>query len=162
MEVTVSVTLEAVGKSARCHLEYNVFNRSEFVVDRWVIPVLHLDESKVLLQKATYGGRSESALNTSNASSSLPFQTSHRGDSGRRGMKMRMINARTIWKAMGNLQEISLGSAKDKPRSIQYEIMTPKTIIEPSIMTIWPRRCDLDVSDCHVGTVDVFIPADSQ
>lgn len=28
----------------------------------------------------------------------------------------------------------------------------------PSIMTICPRRCDFEVSDCQVGTVDVFIP----
>lgn len=35
--------------------------------------------------------------------------------------------------------------------------MTPKTMSEPSIITICPLRCDLDVSDCHVGTVLVFI-----
>lgn len=28
----------------------------------------------------------------------------------------------------------------------------------PSIITIMPLLCDLHVSDCHVGTVDVFIP----
>jgi hypothetical protein len=25
-------------------------------------------------------------------------------------------------------------------------------------MTIFPRLCDLEVSDAHVGTVEVFIP----
>lgn len=34
----------------------------------------------------------------------------------------------------------------------------PPVMRAPSIMTSWPRRCDLDVSDCHVGTVDVFRP----
>lgn len=43
-----------------------------------------------------------------------------------------------------------LGSKKLNPRSIQYESMTPNTMSEPSIMTIWPLRCDLDVSDCCV------------
>jgi hypothetical protein len=36
--------------------------------------------------------------------------------------------------------------------------MTPNTMRVPSIITIWPRRCDFEVSDCHVGTVEVFIP----
>lgn len=34
--------------------------------------------------------------------------------------------------------------------------ITPKTIKEPSIITICPLRCDLEVSDCQVGTVEVF------
>lgn len=75
---------------------------------------------------------------------------------------MTMMSARTIWKAIGNRQVIVEGSRKENPRSIQYEIMTPNTIRVPSIITIWPRRCDLDVSDCHVGTVDVFIPYERQ
>ena len=71
-------------------------------------------------------------------------------------MIARMTRASTIWKAMGKRHAASDGSRKKKPKSIQYEIITPKTINDPSIMTIWPRRCDFDVSDCQVGTVDVF------
>jgi len=55
-------------------------------------------------------------------------------------------------------QDIVLGSKKEKPKSIQYESITPKTIKDPSIMTICPLRCDFDVSLCQVGTVEVFIP----
>ena len=84
--------------------------------------------------------------------------TYQRGDSGSPGMKMTIMSARTIWNAMGNRQETVEGSRNENPRSIQYEIMTPNTIRVPSIITIWPRRCDFEVSDCHVGTVEVFIP----
>lgn len=89
------------------------------------------------------------------------MSTYQRGDSGSPGMKMTMMSASTIWNAIGNRQVIVEGSKNENPRSIQYEIMTPNTISVPSIMTIWPRRCDFEVSDCHVGTVEVFIPCES-
>lgn len=75
---------------------------------------------------------------------------------------MTMMSARTIWNAIGNRQLTVEGSRKENPRSIQYEIMTPNTMSVPSIITIWPRRCDFEVSDCHVGTVEVFIPYERQ
>jgi len=59
---------------------------------------------------------------------------------------------------MGKRQDMLEGSKKEKPKSSQYESMTPPVIKAPSIMTICPRLWDFDVSDCHVGTVDVFMP----
>ena len=88
------------------------------------------------------------------------MSTYQRGDSGNQGTNMTMMSARTIWKAIGNRQVIVEGSRKENPRSIQYEIMTPNTMRVPSIITIWPLRCDFEVSDCHVGTVEVFIPCE--
>jgi hypothetical protein len=53
--------------------------------------------------------------------------TYQRGDSGNPGTKMTMISAITI----GNRQVIVDGSKNENPKSIQYEIMTPKTIRVP-------------------------------
>ena len=59
---------------------------------------------------------------------------------------------------MGKRQDTVLGSRKENPKSTQYERQMPPVIIAPSIMTIFPRLCDLEVSDAHVGTVEVFMP----
>jgi len=42
--------------------------------------------------------------------------------------------------------------------SLRDNTLLPNTISVPSIMTICPRRWDLEVSDCQVGTVEVFMP----
>jgi hypothetical protein len=57
--------------------------------------------------------------------------TYQRGDSGNPGTKMTMISAIRIWNAIGNRQVIVDGSKNENPKSIQYEIMTPKTIRVP-------------------------------
>jgi len=73
-------------------------------------------------------------------------------------MNISKIRAKKIWKAMGKRQDTVLGSRKEKPKSTQYERQMPPVIMAPSIMTIFPRLCDLEVSDAHVGTVEVFMP----
>jgi len=59
------------------------------------------------------------AASTVNASSSLPFKNSHRGDSGNSRMRVEMINPKMIWKPIGNLQDAIDGSKKLKPNSNQ-------------------------------------------
>lgn len=44
---------------------------------------------------------------------------------------MTIIKAITIWNAIGKRQVMVEGSRKEKPRSIQYEIITPKTMRVP-------------------------------
>lgn len=81
-----------------------------------------------------------------------------RGDSGSSMINATKIRAKKIWKASGKRHETVLGSKYENPRSSQYDKQIPPVIIAPSIITIFPRLCDLDVSEAHVGTVDVFIP----
>jgi hypothetical protein len=73
-------------------------------------------------------------------------------------MNASRIRAKKIWKAIGNRQDTVLGSRKENPKSIQYDKQIPPVIIAPSIITIFPRLCDLEVSDAQVGTVEVFMP----
>lgn len=118
VEVSVLVKLEAVHKGTTSHLFYGILDGFELALNLWVLPA---GCQMVLIgctSNWTYGGRSLRAQRTSSASSSLPLRTSQRGDSGRPGIKTRMIIARKIWKAIGNLQATLL-FANDKPRSIQ-------------------------------------------
>jgi hypothetical protein len=73
-------------------------------------------------------------------------------------MKAKRMRAKKIWKAIGKRQDTVLGSRRENPKSTQYDKQMPPVIIAPSIITIFPRLCDLEVSDAHVGTVEVFMP----
>jgi hypothetical protein len=117
------------------------------------------------------------AASTSLASESLPFMMSHRGDSGRPPTNTRIRIQKKHWKAIGNRQATE-PAVKEKPRSTQLlitkypalvislqfvghrvgHILIPPAIKAPSIITSLPRLWAFDVSDCHVGTVEVFPP----
>lgn len=62
-------------------------------------------------------------------------------------MKATMIRAIIIWNAIGKRQVTVEGSRNEKPRSIQYEIITPKTMRVPtsekSVMSRVFRLCDV-------------------
>lgn len=98
VEASVFIHAEQIFKATPSHFEYSIFDGGELIADVLVIA---------------------KALRTCTASSSLAFNISHRGDSGSSRMKVNMTTANIIWKAMGNLQEIELGSKKEKPKSSQ-------------------------------------------
>lgn len=66
---------------------------------------------------------------------------------------MTIIRAITIWNAIGKRQVMVEGSRKEKPRSIQYEIITPKTMRVPksekSVMSSVQRNFDVSITFNH-------------
>lgn len=61
----------------------------------------------------------------------------HLGDSGRPMINTRMIRANKIWSAIGKRHETVEGSRNEKPKSIQYESITPVVLIS---ILVWMSR----------------------
>lgn len=97
------------------------------------------------------------AARTSRASSSRPFLSSHRGDSGRCGVVERTRIDQKLDKARGKRQD-TVPVAWDMPKLIHAAMARPQLIKRPSRRTAEPRWEALEHSDCQFGAVAVRAP----